>query len=578
MPEPEPVGQPQQPPVPAPRKRKPRMDALTKLKKKYRLDEEVRLDAVGPDGQKQGWGPLMNPQVFEKLASLDQTEDKRYLDWMLFQAGGAAPAFKLSLEMWGEGSKETTPEQFIAKFDREVPVRISAKNIQPIIERLKEHAGIDVPGLAKHVQELVQAGALPNDSERSQAIMTILNNREVGTPEERERITKELLSYKLKTWIRNQANTKVRDRVHAVYIFNRLAQGKTREQAEAGYLKNEPELKREYVFGDEDNLRYRLFGFYRNWPGGKEGIYEKVYNAMREFLINKLRVENRNSQLDKINAQIQAKNQGLPPEDQMPLRERIDISVEIGTVKLDRKMHLTYSGPYPTLGSLTTANEAIMDLPLRERVAFDVRYAGHKSSSGARTKLYSDDVLDVMVPLTVAAAVKSGHKSWDVADPGQLDVNSRTSSSLGMWTQWALGHHGHPEWQGSRAIPVYFHIKQNGQVVFKMMLVVFLADLVSLKPPYMGTLWQLQGSGTEIHFKEMVKALDQALEHPLYIAAMKSISKALRVLRQWGQEFDPDFEMVSDFMKHHKDALQGRRGLREEILLRARQIVELLTE
>ncbi len=554
------------------------MDALAKLRKKYRLDDEVRLEAVGSDGKKQGWGPLMNPQVFEKLASLDQSDDKRYLDWMLFQAGGAAPAFKLSLEMWGEGSKETTPEQFMEKFNREVPIRIAANNIQPTIERLKEHADIDVPDLAKHAQELVQAGTLPTDGERFQAIMGILANRRVGKPGDRERIAKELLSHKLKTWIRNQADTKVRDRVHAVYIFNRLTQGMTREQAEHNYLNDEPELKREYVFGDEDNLRYRLFGFYRNWPGGKEGIYEKVYNAMREFLINKLRVENRNSQLDKINAQIQIKNQGLPPEDHLPLREPIDISVDIGTVKLDRKMHLSYSGPYPTLSSLTNANEQIMDLPMRERVTSDVRYAGPKSTSGARTKLYSDDVLDVLVPLTVAAAVKSGHKSWNVADPKQLDVNSRTSSSLGIWTQWAAGHHGHAEWEGSQAIPVYFHIKQQGQVVFKMMLVVFLADLVNLKPPFMGTLWQLQDTGKEIHFMEMVKAIQQQLDKPVYIAAMKSIVKALKVIRQWGQEFDPSFEMVGDYVKHHKDALQGRRGLREEILLRARQIVELLTE
>lgn len=554
------------------------MDALAKLKKKYRLDDEVRLEAVGADGKKQGWGPLMNPQVFEKLASLDQSDDKRYLDWMLFQAGGAAPAFKLSLEMWGEGSKETTPEQFMEKFNREVPVRVSANNIQPTVERLKEHADIDVPDLARHAQELVQAGTLNTDGERFQAIMGILAKHKVGKPTDRERIAKELLSHKLKTWIRNQADTKVRDRVHAVYIFNRLTQGMSREQAEANYLKDEPELKREYVFGDEDNLRYRLFGYYRNWPGGKEGIYEKVFNAMREFLNNKLRVETRNSQLDKINAQIQVKNQGLPPDDQMPLREPIDISVEIGKVKLDRKMHLTYSGPYPTLASVTTANEQIMDLPLRERVTGDVRYAGPKSTSGSRTKLYSDDVLDVVVPLTVAAAVKSGHKSWNVSDPGQLDVNSKSSSGLGIWTQWAAGHHGHAEWDGSQAIPVYFHIKLEGQVVFKMMLVVFLADLVNLKPPFMGTLWQLQDSGKEVHFMEMVKSLQQQLDHGVYIAAMKSIVKALKVIRQWGQEFDPNFDMVGDYIKHHKAALQGRRGLREEIMLRARQIVELLTE
>jgi hypothetical protein len=578
MPEPEPAAKSPKAPKRVAKAKKPKLDILAQLKKKYRLDDEVQLVKPDASGNKPGWGPLMNPQVFDKLASVDPTDDKRFLDWMLFQAGGAAPAFKLSLEMWGEGSKPMTPEQFMDKFNHEVPVRISANSIAPVIERLKEHSNIEVPELAQHSHAIVEIGQLNTDQERFQAIMALLNEQNLGKPQDRERIAKELLSHKLKTWIRNQSDTKVRDRVHAVYIYNRLAQGMTREEAEATYLKDEPELKREYVFGDQDNLSYRLFGFYREWPGGKEGVYEKVYNTMREFLINKERVEHRNAQLERINAAIQAKNQGVPPEDQMPLREPIDISLDIGKVSLDRKMHLQYTGPYPSLSSLSTATEQIMDLPMRERVGGDIRYAGQKSKSGPKEKLYSDANLDVMVPLTVAAAVKSGHKSWKVADPEQLDVRSSGHHGLSTWTQWAAGHHNHPEWEGSQAVPVYFVIKDSGTPVFRVMLIVFMADLISLKPPYIGTLWQLQGSDKEVHFGEMVQMLKAELDPQVYIKAIRSFTNGLKVLRQWGQEFDPAFEMTGDYVAHHRAGLQGRPNLRSQIIERARQIIELLID
>ncbi len=580
MPEPEPVQQPAPAPAKAKRKRAAPTETavLAKLRKKYRLDDIVRLEAEDNNKKKLGRGPLMDPEVFTRLASIDPTPDKRYLDWMLFQAGGGAPAFKLSLEMWGDGTKELTPAEFMEKFSREVPIRISANNIDEIVNKLRDSDGIEVPQLSKHTHALVEAGQLNTDAERFAAVMAVLNNNNIGTPENRERIARELLSHKLKKWIRNQNDTKVRDRVHAVFIFNRMAKGMGQDEAEAAYRQAEPELKREYVFGDQDNLRYRLFGFYRHWPGGKEGVYEKVYNVVKEFLNNKVRVEHRNTQLDRINANIQAKNASLPPEDQLPLREPIDISLDIGKVTLDRTMHLKYSGAYPTIQSLATANEQIIDLPLRERVQGDIRYAGPKSKSGPREKLYSDQYLDVVVPLTVAAAVKSGHKSWNVSDPSQLDVRSSSTSGLGMWTRWAAGQHGHAEWQGSRAVPVYFIIKDQGQPVFRVMLVIFMADLVSLKPPYHGTLWQLQDSQKELHFIDMVKELQKRVEHDVYINAMRSIGKALKVLRDWGQEFDPEYEMVGDYLKFHREGIAGKRGLREEILIRARQIVELLTE
>ena len=116
---------PEQNPAPVKRKRTAKKavavspeQRLAELREKYRVDDVVKIVAVGSNGRPLGRGPLLDPQVFTKFAELDTSPDKRYLDWMLYQAGGGAVAEKKSIETWGDNTEPRTPEDIIAEFSR----------------------------------------------------------------------------------------------------------------------------------------------------------------------------------------------------------------------------------------------------------------------------------------------------------------------------------------------------------------------------------------------------------------------------------------------------------------------------
>lgn len=570
---PEPIEQPEQH-TPAPKKRArkaPGESALARLKKKYRLDDSTFIAANGPNGQPLGRGPVMDPEVIAKFNELDNTTDKRYVDWMLYQAGGGANHFHKSMEMWGEGSPETPPDEFFRKFEAEVTNRVRPDEVTAVARSLNVP---QLPDLANEIGQLTLGG---DNIAKFQNIKNLLTERGVGAGKE-ERIASDLVSLKLKQWIRDQLDTKVRDRVHAVFVFSRLLRGLTPEEAENEWQKVAPARKRDYLFGDQDALKWQLFGFSRHWPG-KENIYERVYNEMRQFLINKERVERRNAQLDQYNAAIENKNASLPPDQQIALREPVQINLNIGKVKLTREGNLVYSGDYPNLIALANVNKEILDLPMRERVAADVRYATPQHQWTRDAKLYSDANLDVLVPLTVAAAIRSGHPSWPVSSPEQLkDVKSQGHYSLGGWSQFTSGQHGHAEWNASQAVPVFFHFKlpsipPNYQ---RVMMTAFVDDMAEFSPPYTGTFWKPVGGTGDTSFSGFISMLKQALPRQDYFAAVRSVAKAMKAIQEWAGGYDPQ-ALISDYIAHHRERMQGRRGLREMITIRARQVIDLLT-
>lgn len=74
---------------------------VMRILQKYRILQpdgswtEVLLDVKDEATAKpMGHGPLLNPAVIERFLELDTTKDKKYLDWMLFQAGGGEAAKK----------------------------------------------------------------------------------------------------------------------------------------------------------------------------------------------------------------------------------------------------------------------------------------------------------------------------------------------------------------------------------------------------------------------------------------------------------------------------------------------------
>lgn len=557
---------------------------LAELKAKYRLDTEVNLYVRGPDGKRMGKGPVLDDQVFNKFAELDNTRNKRYLDWMLFQAGGGQTAFDHSRDLWGDNTEEKTPEEFFKQFNEEKPDHtVYHDELSNIVQKLKDK-GLDLSPLIKLSlsEQVEKATSLPALPSRFKALVKLLKQN--GTvPGREERVAVEIIANKFKGWVKNQLNTKTRDRVHATSVYSRLIRGQSREEADLKWKEMEPRRRREYIFGDQDSLKWDAFGYNRHWPG-RDNVYEHVYNAMRQFLINLDKVQRYNERIERYNAQFQQKGQTLPPNQRLGPRKPIPMKTDIGKVLIDAEGNLKYRGAYATVHSLVQANEQIGELPMKERVAQDIQYAGPKGAKGRGALLYSDENLDVRVPLTVAAAIEAGHPKWEISDPDQLaNVKAQGTYAMSAWTKYAAGQHDrHFEWAATQGIPIMFNIKANvPPMLKKLLMTVFIDDLVDLQAPYVATLWRTGEAGKEFTFTQIIKFFKPGGNDPqalaVYFSLVRSFTKAMNVIKNWGKEFDPQ-DIIGDYVKHHRERMQGKRTLGEEIKIRAYQTVQALLE
>ncbi len=585
---PEPVEQP----APAPKAPAKRVAAgvvaaaakLKELKEKYRLDTEVNLYFRGPDGKRMGLGPVLDDQVFNKFAELDTSRNKRYLDWMLFQAGGGQKAFNHSRELWGDNTPEKTPEEFFKQFNEEKPDHIvHYTELNYIVQKMKDK-GIDLSRLVAAHEEVEKATGLPNLAARFEALVKLMKVKGI-IPGREERVAVEIIANKFKGWIKNQLATKTRDRVHATSVYSRLIRGQSREETEEKWLEMVDRYRREYIFGDQDMLIWDAFGYNRHWPG-RDNVYERVYNTMRQFLINADNIKRYNERLKTFNASVAERNKTLPPDQQIPARQAIPFNVNIGKVNVDAQGNLIYKGPYPNAHTLVEVNEKIGERLMKERVAQDVQYAGPKGVRGRGSKIYSDQNLDVRVPLTVAAAIEGGHPKWPISAPEQIsNIRAQGNYSFSTWTKHATGEHDHFEWRGSPAIPVYFTLRTPGvpEGLTKILMTVFMDDLVDLQAPYVGTLWHVAGSTEELSFTDIIKLLKtqgdtfHSEARPAYFSVILSFTKAMNAIKEWGKEFDPH-DVIADYVAHHRERMQGKRTLGEQVRIRANQIVQALLE
>lgn len=586
MPETETPAAPETPatPVKKSRAKKPAKDALEEIKKKYRLDEEVNLYVRGPDGNRLGRGPILDPGVLQKLAALDPTKDKHFLDWMLFQSGGGEQALKRSKEMWGDSKPEMSPEDFFKKFKDDKPeTSVYNDELRSIGTKLKDK-GLDLPALMQISDQVQETTAIPDLHKRFQALTALLAKHNIA-PGKEDKVAVEIINNKFKVWIKNQLATCTRDRVHATSVYSRLIRGMDRGEAETKWKEMEAKRRREYIFGDQDSLKWDAFGFNRHWPG-RNNLYEKVYDAVEKFLANMDRVQRYNSRLDAYNASVKEKNKTLPPDQQLPLRSNMNLFADIGKVKVGKNGDLKYVGHYPDLRSIEKVNQEIEDLPMRERVTQHVQYAGPKGARSKSAKLYSDENIDVVVPLTAAASIASGHPSWDVSSPEQLaNIKAQGSYHPMAWTNYATGQHGHMEWTGTQAIPVFFHIKTPGipEDLQRVQLMLFLDDLIDLQAPYIATIWKTAGTHSpKMKYPDFLRYLKATLSHKdekqqHYVDLVRSIGKAMKVIKDWGQEFNPQ-DIVPDPISHHREKMQGKMSFTEAVKLRATQVVNALAE
>jgi hypothetical protein len=68
-----------------------------------------------------------------------------------------------------------------------------------------------------------------------------------------------------------------------------------------------------------------------------------------------------------------------------------------------------------------------------------------------------------------------------------------------------------------------------------------------------------------------------ALNEEDYYKVIRSIAHAMKEIREWGKEFDPQ-DLVGDYQKHHREMMVGKRSIGECIKVRAMQIIHMLAE
>src|SRR6266550_2304019 len=81
-----------------------RLSRVEFVRRKYRLGDMVDIDY-----HSLGRGPVMDEACFHKFIDGDPSPNHKYLDWMLFQAGGGQDKMARSLALWS-GKNAADPE------------------------------------------------------------------------------------------------------------------------------------------------------------------------------------------------------------------------------------------------------------------------------------------------------------------------------------------------------------------------------------------------------------------------------------------------------------------------------------
>lgn len=83
-----------------------KLNRVDQVRKKYRLSETANVE-FEQDGKPLGPGPVMAEETLQKFIDADPSGNNKYLEWMIFQAGGGQDAMEKSLALWdGEGPSD----------------------------------------------------------------------------------------------------------------------------------------------------------------------------------------------------------------------------------------------------------------------------------------------------------------------------------------------------------------------------------------------------------------------------------------------------------------------------------------
>lgn len=183
----------------------------------------------------------------------------------------------------------------------------------------------------------------------------------------------------------------------------------SKEEAEAAWLETEEDYSNVLVWSDQDAVdKVGAHGFYQNWPGGPSEIYAKVVSVVELFL----KLE---SKILEMNAEY---SRGTGEQ-----------------VSLDPKS-------YHSADDVDKVNRRVQRFFASKKARDDLRVA----------RVYKSDLVEVIVPLSYAAAVRYGCAKWSWAEPSQFE-NLLTAE-----------HSFADPWKTAASKYVYVYIKIHGAV------------------------------------------------------------------------------------------------------------------
>jgi hypothetical protein len=363
--------------------------------KPQKIDPQVEVDRIfqkyglgklsSPPGLERG--PRMSPECFQKFVDGDPSPDKRYLDWMIFQAGGGQRAMDVSYAQWNGHSgsnaaasaKATTSRRWI-EFNIAIKFGASQTNTQtsdwkPSPPRDGRPTVACQAGYATYLSDVQkdQTGKVTGYGDFHLGF----NGKDVYTGPIEE---------------------------HPLY-------GETY----AAWMQREPSYFEAFKCGDQGNVANGYFGFYRNWPGDTQRRYEKIVK-MIQLWHRGLAHRQAKDRLVAYNRNVHQKVSGYEQQ------QAIELNIYTGWNKN------TIEQPKAAYKNLEDLQRALK--PIQKTAADrDLR---------AET-VYEDDILKAIIPYSLRSSVEYGWQKWCISNATEFEnAFSMTSPSDPNWSRYVV--------------------------------------------------------------------------------------------------------------------------------------------
>lgn len=202
----------------------------------------------------------------------------------------------------------------------------------------------------------------------------------------------------LKTWF-------IEERVNGYYnsVDKKDYPPISKADAEAAWQETEADYLNVLVWSDQDAVdKVGAHGFYQKWPGGPSEIYAKVVSVVELFL-----------------------------------------ALEDKIVEMNADYHASLDpNSYKSVEAVGEVNRRVQRFFASKKVRDDLRVA----------RVYKSDLVEVIVPLSYAAAVRYGCAKWSWAEPSQFE-NLLTAE-----------HSFADPWKTAASKYIYVYIKIHGAV------------------------------------------------------------------------------------------------------------------